>query len=235
MSCGKTIALLCAILGATVLLGQLPLNAPNSTPALEFPVLMEQNVEAGKTSVGTKIKARLAVSTLDHGTVIPKDAILFGEVIESAAKSVTAPSRLAIRADSAQWNKKGSPSIVLALPPGVYLTAWCYLSETPALLDYPESAPPWTQRNEGPVLTNPDTPGPTWQRPLPRNAEGTTGPVPPALSTTISLHRVLMKNVESMRGRDQSVTLTSARSNIKLDKFTTYVLAAGDLLPPKTN
>ncbi len=39
-----------------------------------------------------------------------------------------------------------------------------------------------------------------------------------------------MKNVESMRNSDGAVTLTSKRFNIKLDKQTTYVLAAGDLV-----
>ncbi len=54
------------------------------------------------------------------------------------------------------------------------------------------------------------------------------GPVP-APAPDISKHRVLMKNVESMPNSDGAVTLTSKRFNIKLDKETTYVLAAGDL------
>jgi hypothetical protein len=37
-----------------------------------------------------------------------------------------------------------------------------------------------------------------------------------------------MKNVEFTRNGDGVVTLTSKRSSIKLDKTTTYVLAAGD-------
>jgi len=44
---------------------------------------------------------------------------------------------------------------------------------------------------------------------------------------------VLMKNVESTRSSEGAVILTSQHSNIKLDKSTTYVLAAGDLLPTK--
>jgi hypothetical protein len=40
-----------------------------------------------------------------------------------------------------------------------------------------------------------------------------------------------MKNVESTRNSDGSVTLTSKSFNIKIDKATTYVLATGDLLP----
>jgi hypothetical protein len=42
-----------------------------------------------------------------------------------------------------------------------------------------------------------------------------------------------MKNVESSRTSDGGVTLTSQRSNIKLDKSTTYVLATSDLQPAK--
>jgi hypothetical protein len=48
-----------------------------------------------------------------------------------------------------------------------------------------------------------------------------------------SNHRVLMKNVESTRNNDGAVAITCKRSNIKLDRLTLYVLAAGDLLPSK--
>jgi hypothetical protein len=39
-----------------------------------------------------------------------------------------------------------------------------------------------------------------------------------------------MKDVESKRDPDGTVSLTCTRFNIKIDKLTTYVLAAGDLL-----
>jgi hypothetical protein len=42
-----------------------------------------------------------------------------------------------------------------------------------------------------------------------------------------------MKKIESATGSDGTVILTSTHSNIKLDKSTTYVLAATDLLPAK--
>ena len=48
--------------------------------AQEFPVLLEQSLAAGKTPVGTKIQARLAVATLVAGTVIPRNAVFSGEV-----------------------------------------------------------------------------------------------------------------------------------------------------------
>ena len=79
---------------------------------------MRQNVAAGTTSVGTKVQAKLAVATLVDGMVVPRDAVLSGEVTESVAKSATDPSRLAVRMDSAQW-KKGPAPIVLSLAPGL--------------------------------------------------------------------------------------------------------------------
>jgi hypothetical protein len=42
-----------------------------------------------------------------------------------------------------------------------------------------------------------------------------------------------MKDVDSIRNSDGTVTLTSSRSNLKIDKLTTYVLAKDDLLPAK--
>jgi hypothetical protein len=235
MSCRKTIAvrfaILSFILGTIVLLGQSTLKAPNSTPALEFPVFMQQNIVAGKTPVGTKIKARLAVATLVHGVVIPTDAILLGEVIESAAKSATAPSRLAIRVDSAQWKKRSMP-IVLALSPEAYLTAWYYPEETPALQDFPQDLPPRAHPSDsGPIpVDSSDIPSRHGNN-SPRDADRTTEPATPPPSARVSRHRELMKNIESSRGTDRSITLISKRSNVKLDKSTTYVLAAGDLLP----
>jgi hypothetical protein len=50
-------------------------------------------------------------------------------------------------------------------------------------------------------------------------------------STTISNHRVLMKDVETEGGNDGEIARVSKHSNIKLDKVTTYVLASRDLFP----
>jgi len=54
-----------------------------------------------------------------------------------------------------------------------------------------------------------------------------------APASVISKGRVLMKNVKSASGADGSVVLVSSRSNIKLNKVTTYVLAINELLPGK--
>ena len=48
--------------------------------ALEFPVVLQQNVVAGKTAVGAKVQAKLTIATLLHGVVIPQDAVISGEV-----------------------------------------------------------------------------------------------------------------------------------------------------------
>ena len=66
----------------------------------EFPVVLQQSVTAGKTMVGTKVEAKLSIATLLSGVVFPRNSILSGEVVESAAKTKTEPSRISIRIDS---------------------------------------------------------------------------------------------------------------------------------------
>jgi hypothetical protein len=239
---------LTVVLGSAALLGQTALGQTTlgkTTPsqptpaaaisqALEFPVIMRQDVAAGKTAVGSKVQAKLTIATLVAGVVVPQGALLSGEVTESVAKSATEPSRLAIRMDSAQW-KNGSAPIVLSLAPKVYLTAWYYpvamatnqgLSTT--LPDAANNPKVWDGTGAYPGLRNPNAP------PYPsdsgRDRDKDKGLAPPSET---SQHRVVMKNVESTRNSDGEVTLTSKHSNIKLDKATTYVLAAGDLLPTK--
>ena len=48
-----------------------------------------------------------------------------------------------------------------------------------------------------------------------------------------SKHRVVMKNVETQRNGDGGISLVSKHANIKLDRFTMYVLAAGDPAPAR--
>lgn len=191
------------------------------TPAAgtEFPVLMQHKVAAGKTVVGTKIQAKLVIATLVKGTVIPEGAILSGEVTESAPKSATGPSRLGLRMDSAQW-KNGS------LPIKAYLTAWYYPVAMPDQ-ELPSGGLDGSMSPAGGSLTRSGRN----RRPVAQPGSDADAPSLPAPS--ISQHRVLMKDVESMRNGDGAVTLTSKRSNLKLDKATMYVLAADGLLPAK--
>jgi len=218
---------LAILLASAILFGQQRSSTLNL--AHEFPVTLEQKAVAGKTPVGTKIKARLVSATLVSGVVIPRGATLSGEVVESAAKSASSPSRLALHVDSAQWKNGSSPI-------NVYLTAWYYpvagmanqdLSYQPA--DAAQSKKNWNGQGTYPDPNNPAS------QPFPSGDQSAKADSGAALSPSsgISNHRVLMKNVDSVINSDGSVTLTSMHSNIKLDKLTTYVLATGDLVPKK--
>lgn len=219
------------LLSSSALLSQqTPAAPPNCSVGCEFPVVMRQNVAAGKTPVGTKVEAKLIVATLLNGTVIPRDAILSGEVTESAAKSGTEPSRLAIRMDNARW-KSGSA------PLNVYLTAWFYPEAAGMAaqdLSYQPADAANSKRNWNGMGTYPDPNNPISQQKFPgpeSNDKDTNAPASPA--SNISKHRVLMKNVESASNTNGEIVLTSSRSNIKLDKLTAYVFAGEDLLPRK--
>jgi hypothetical protein len=208
----------------------------NTSDLIEFPVYMQQKVAAGITRVGTKVQAKLTISTLVHGTVIPRDAILSGEVTDSEAKTADAPAKLGIRMDMAQW-KNGS------LPIKVYLTEWYYPVKGPMVEDgnpgysgihgsvgigvgigggnsSPNTFPPPTSTGGRRMPDDDPLPFPTTPD------AGTTTP------TDSSTHRSRMQDVESKRGDDGSIVLIS-KKGLKLDKNTTYVLAAGNLLPQK--
>jgi hypothetical protein len=192
----KMSPVIASVLGAIALVGQ---QTP-ATLATEFPVLMRQDIVAGRTTVGTKVETKLVLGTLLNGTVIPKNAILSGEVIESVAKSPTEPSRLAVRMDSVQW-KNGSAPVEL------YLTSWYH----PAKATTPDTYAPTASRY--------DPTSPIYE-PLP-GSENNPRPVPDPTN-----RRVQMKNVEGLRRPDGGVVITSKIFNIKIDRSTTYVLAA---------
>ena len=215
------------VLGSGTLSGQ---QKPAETPALsgarEFPMLMEQGVTAGKTAAGTKVQAKLQVATLLGGTVIPRNAVFSGEVVESVAKTKTDPSRLAIRLDSVQW-KNGSAAVAVK----VFLTAGYYppMDAIGQNLQYgPQQPANRTWNGEGQY---PD-PNSKSYKPFP-GTESDKGAVPDTPSTTTSNHRVVMKDVETVNGADGSVALVSKRNNLKLDKLTTYVFAGTDQPPAK--
>ena len=224
-----TTALLTILLTSSAVLSQQKPAAPGSTAGQEFPVIMRQNVAAGKTPVGTKIQATLVVATMANGVVIPRDALLSGEVTESVAKTKTDPSRLAVRMDSAEW-KNGSAAIK------VYLTSWYYpvVGMRAQDLSYqPADATTNNKRTWNGMGTYPDPNNPVSQQRFPGgDLNKDTGLAPATTASSISQHRELMKSVESTRESDGAIALTSTHLNLKLDKTTTYVLASGDL-PPK--
>lgn len=212
-------AIAVVLASAALLAQQKP--APSTSPVgLDFPVIMQQNVVAGKTPAGAKIEAKLAVATLVNGVVVPQGAILSGVVSESVAKSATAPSRLAICMESAHW-KHGTASI------RVYLTAWYYPVAT---LNQDLSSGLPDVSNNPRTYTGAGIPGArnSTIQPFPDANAGASTPNQPS---STSQHRALMKDVESARNSDGAITLTSKHSNLKLDKQTIYVFAAYDLLP----
>jgi hypothetical protein len=222
------VALFTVALACTGSLGQQTPTAPSTTSQLlEFPVIMRQNVTAGKTPVGPKVEAKLIAATLVGSTVIPQGATLSGEVTESVAKAAAEPSRLAIRMDSAAW-KNGSAQIK------VYLTAWYYpMANMPGQdLSYQPPDAAQSPRSWNGAGTYPDPNNPA-SRPFPGRDTGQDSTPAPSPSSNISKHRALLKNIESSSQNDGAVTLTSTHMNIKLDKVTTYVLASAELMPRK--
>lgn len=218
------------ILGSVTLLSQQLPQSSSSPARTEFPVVMRQNIVAGKTPVGTKVQAKLVAATLVNGIVVPRDAILSGEVTESVKKSASDPSRLAIRMDSADW-KKGS------VPIKVYLTAWYYPEAAAANQDlsYQPADAANSKKNWNGMGTYPDPNNPISQQKFPAGDDSNkdAGSVPASPASSISTHRALMKNVQSIRNRDGAVVLTDQRADLKLDRVTTYVLASSDLIPAR--
>lgn len=191
----------------------------------EFPVILQRGVVAGKTPGGTKIQAKLAIATLVNGTVIPKNAILSGEVVESVAKTRNQPSRLSLRMDSAQW-KDGKATL------DVYLTMWYYptVNEFGQDLQYGPAQPAnrtWDGQGQYP------DPNSKVYRPFPGSGAGKDSTVPDTPTSVTSNRQVAMKDIALEPFGDKGIRLVSKRTNIKLDKYTTYVFAAGQLIPAK--
>jgi hypothetical protein len=197
--------------------------APVAAAAQQFPLILQQNITAGKTAVGTRVQGKLAIATLVNGTVIPRDGVFSGQVIQSTAKTKTDPSRLSIRIDLAQW-KNGSAPLKL------YLTKWYYpvLAENGENLQYgPEQSARRTWNGMGQY---PDPNSPAYH-PFPGGASTSDPAAPEAPAAVTSNHPLQMKNVEVERGTDGVSALVSKRSNLKLEKFVTYVFASPELVP----
>lgn len=223
MPLGKPVILLLTTC-CTLALGQnkAPSN-PNAVPA-DFPVVLQQNVTAGKTPVGTRIEAKLTIASLVNGTVVPRNAVFSGELVESVAKSATQPSRISIQMNSLKW-KDGSAPVTM------YLTAWYYpaLAEAAQNLQYGPEQPASRTWNGAGAYPDPNSPA---YKPFPGGDSAQKESVPETPNSVTSKHRELMKDVQSQRGEDGRVILVSKR-NLKLDRVTTYVLAPSDLAAPK--
>jgi hypothetical protein len=188
---GKVVILRIFALGAlcftSVYAQQQPGSSSAAAAALEFPVVMQQNVIAGKTPVGTKVQAKLTVATMVEGTVVPRNAVFSGEVTESVAKTKTDPSRLAVRMDSLQW-KGGSAAVK------VYLTPWYYPVKSVAGQDlqYGPTQPAnktWNGQGQYP------DPNSRVYQPFPGGNSDQNSSVPTMPTSVTSDRRVPMKNV----------------------------------------
>jgi hypothetical protein len=201
-------------------------SAPTLAAVQEFPMIMQQNVTAGKTPVGTEVRAKLVVGTMGDGTVFPKNAVFTGKVIESVAKTSTEPSRLAIRMDSVQW-KDGSATVK------IFLTAWVYPTTAASGQDLqygPQQSQVATWNGEG---AYPD-PNSRVVKPFPGgDSKSSPDAVPNTTSAVTMRRRIPMKNVMSGKHDDGTVVIASEHSDIKLDKLTTYVFAADELRSAK--
>lgn len=197
-----------------------------ASPVLrEFPIALGQTLVAGKTPVGTKVEGKLAVATLVAGKVMPRDATFSGEVTESSPRTKTDPSRLAVRLDSEQW-KDGSASIK------VYLTPWFYPAKLEAgqELQYGPQQPAsktWNGQGQYPSENS------AVYRPFPGRDSGQSSPVPDTPNAVTSNQRLRIKDVEPAQSIDGGIALISKRSNIKLERLTTYVMIGEEPLPAK--
>ena len=216
--------LVLCLLSCAHLLGRQKPEATSGAPQ-EYPLILENGVTAGKTAVGARVQGKLSMATLLNGKVVPRNAVFSGEVVQSAAKTATEPSRISIRMESVTW-KQGSE------PVQVYLTSWYYptISDSGQPLQYgPEQPASRTWDGQGQY---PDANSKVY-RPFPGSDSGDRSGVPSTASQVPSHHRVPLKDLESERAADGGLVLVSKHGNIKLDKFTTYVFAAAGLLPSK--
>lgn len=186
---------------------------------------LQQAVIAGKTPVGTKVQAKLMMATLVNGTVIPRNAVLSGEVIESTAKAAKEPSKVGIRMDSVTW-KNGSASASASVK--LYMTGWFFPTLTQPGQDLQYGPPPDPARTWNGAGAYPDPNSPAY-KPFPGGDSEKEQAAPDTPNSITAKQRVRMKGVEVEHGSDNSLFLISKHSNLRLDRFTTYVLASGDL------
>ena len=193
---------------------QAPPSAPH--PALhEFPLTLQQSIESGKAKIGTKVQARLAIATLFRGTVIPRNALFTGVVIESDAKSAKDPAKIAIRMETAEW-KGGSTSLTAYLLPLSYATT-VQAAQGPR----GESQDPSSRSTND---AGQDANSPMRQQFPTNDSQAAQEAIPEA--PTISSRPAQLKNVTLAPSDEGGAALVSERANIKLNKQTTYVFAA---------
>jgi len=204
-----------AILGfwsAAALAQKTPPSSPRPAPH-EFPLTLQQSVESGKAKIGTKVQAKLATATLFQGTVIPRNALFSGVVIESDAKTAKERAKLAIRMETAEW-KDHSISLT------AYLLPLSYLNTEQAAQALPNESPDPSSRTMNDAGQDAGSP---MQRPFPTNdSQAAQSAIP---QTATSNRPVPMKNVTVALADEGGAALVCEHANIKLYKMTTYVFA----------
>ncbi len=183
----------------------------------QFPVILQQSVEAGKSPAGTKVQGKLAAATLFNGALIPKNAVASGVVVESESKKGEDRARLAIRMNTVSWNGGWAPLYA-------YLMPLYYPATGQAVPNLPyESPDPDSRTLNGP---NQSSQSPM-SRPFPGGgSEANQGAIPDV--AILSSRPVRMKNVVLEPTSNGGIALVSEHANIKLFKMTTYVFAADE-------
>jgi len=195
-------------------------SLPAAPPVQEFPVVMQQKIQAGRTPIGTKIEAKLVISTLVNGVVFPRNAVFSGEVTESVARNGETPSRLAVRMHSLQWHDK-STNIETDL------SAWIYpmAAAPPQDLSFhpPDEANSPKNWNGGGAYPDPNNP--VSQEKFPgRDSDRDSGPQASSPASQIAKHRIVMRGVAESYDTDNRTMLSAPKFNIVIDRTTTYVL-----------
>jgi hypothetical protein len=183
----------------------------------QFPVILQQSVEAGKSPAGTKVQGKLAAATLFNGTLIPKNAVTSGVVVESESKKGEDRARLAIRMNTVSWNGGWAPL-------NAYLMPLYYPATGQVMPNLPNESPdPDSRTLNGPNQSS-ESP---MSRPFPGGgSEANQGAIPDV--AILSSRPVRMKNVVLEPTSNGGIALVSEHANIKLFKMTTYVFAADE-------
>lgn len=190
-------------------------STSSSSPLHEFPLVLQQSVESGKANIGTKVQAKLAVATMFEGTVIPRNAVFSGVVIESTPKSAKEAAKLAIRMETVEW-KHGSTSLTAYLLPLYYPAT---TQSAPNFGDAPQESGPNTPNGAG---QHSSSESPMGRQSFP--TDGSQSAIPEVSSA--SNRPVQIKNVTVALADEGGAALVSQHSNIKLFKMTTYIFAA---------
>jgi hypothetical protein len=212
MKCWMTVPV---VLWALATVAQTGRVAPVTT--LEFPVLLAQTIETGKTAVGTPVRARLTIGTLFNGVVVPQGAILSGLVEESVGKTEQAPARLKVHITQADWKDH-------TLPLNLYLSD--QYRETPRndLSNSGVKNPPLRPDNsltwDGTQLrSNADMSDPANSKRIPDHL-GKVGDRPGAVQCLAGIAKI--KGVTAVQDGSGGMVLISDKGKLKLDRSTCY-------------